>query len=169
MVRTTIENLNISIQNAEITDAEFILNLQKKAYQTEAEIYQDWNIPPLTQTLDELIKAFDEQSILKAVINTETQDQRIVGSVQTFEESDVVQVGRLMVDPPFQGQGIGSMLLDAVEQLYPGQRLELFTGHLSQENLRLYQKRGYAIFKEEQIHSDLKFIYLYKVSPYKVS
>ena len=45
-----IENLNIILEQAKVEDASSILNLQKKAYQTEAEIYQDWNIPPLNQT-----------------------------------------------------------------------------------------------------------------------
>ena len=164
-----IENLNIILEQAKVEDASSILNLQKKAYQTEAEIYQDWNIPPLNQTLDELKGEFKDQCILKAVINTEKNYLKIVGSVRAIEEGDVIQIGRLMVDPEFQGLGIGKKLLDAIERIYPERRLELFTGHLSLDNLRLYQKLGYVFFKEKQIHQNLKFIYLYKLSAYKDS
>ena len=77
--------------------------------------------------------------------------------------------GTTLVDPEFQGLGIGKKLLDAIERIYPERRLELFTGHLSLDNLRLYQKLGYVFFKEKQIHQNLKFIYLYKLSAYKDS
>ena len=164
-----IENLNIILEQAKVEDASSILNLQKKAYQTEAEIYQDWNIPPLNQTLDELKGEFKDQCILKAVMNTEKNYLKTVGSVRAIEEGDVIQIGRLMVDPEFQGLGIGKKLLDAIERIYPERRLELFTGHLSLDNLRLYQKLGYVFFKEKQIHQNLKFIYLYKLSAYKDS
>lgn len=164
-----IENLNIILEQAKVEDASSILNLQKKAYQTEAEIYQDWNIPPLNQTLDELKGEFKDQCILKAVMNTEKNYLKIVGSVRAIEEGDVIQIGRLMVDPEFQSLGIGKKLLDAIERIYPERRLELFTGHLSLDNLRLYQKLGYVFFKEKQIHQNLKFIYLYKLSAYKDS
>lgn len=41
----------LTIQDAEFDEAQQILELQKIAYQREAELYQDWNIPPLLQTL----------------------------------------------------------------------------------------------------------------------
>jgi hypothetical protein len=39
------------ITQAAAADAAEILALQKLAYQSEAAIYQDYSIPPLTQTL----------------------------------------------------------------------------------------------------------------------
>ncbi len=41
----------MEIERAIISDAEEILSLQKLAYRSEAEIYNDFNIPPLVQTL----------------------------------------------------------------------------------------------------------------------
>ena len=46
--------LNMMIERAKIEDAKEILDLQKLAYQSEAEIYNDYTIPPLTQTLEEM-------------------------------------------------------------------------------------------------------------------
>jgi hypothetical protein len=40
------------IEEATVSDAEEILALQKLAYQSEAEIYNDFGIPPLVQTLE---------------------------------------------------------------------------------------------------------------------
>jgi hypothetical protein len=42
------------IEPASIEDASEILTLQKLCYQSEAEIYNDYNIPPLIQALEEM-------------------------------------------------------------------------------------------------------------------
>ena len=39
------------IETAGREDAEVILQIQRLAYQSEAVLYQDWNIPPLTESL----------------------------------------------------------------------------------------------------------------------
>jgi hypothetical protein len=58
--------LIIKIEDATVADAEQILELQKWAYISEAEIYSDYNIPPLIQTQGEIIEDFDAQLFLKA-------------------------------------------------------------------------------------------------------
>jgi len=46
----------MKIGDATVADAEHILELQKLAYISEAEIYNDYNIPPLIQTLQAVPK-----------------------------------------------------------------------------------------------------------------
>lgn len=41
------------IERASLEDAKEILELQKLAYVSEAEIYNDYSIPPMMQTLDQ--------------------------------------------------------------------------------------------------------------------
>lgn len=101
----------IHIQNATISDAVQILALQKIAYQSEAELYQDWTIPPLTQTLSQLEQEFENHLILMAILN-----EKIVGSVRAYIHQNILYIGRLMVHPQFQKQGIGSQLLTAIEK-----------------------------------------------------
>jgi len=43
------------ISQASIEDAEAILKLQKIAYQSEAQLCNDFSISPLTQTLEQII------------------------------------------------------------------------------------------------------------------
>ncbi|HXY87151.1 MAG TPA: hypothetical protein VEG44_01785 [Candidatus Acidoferrales bacterium] len=45
---------NMDIQRATAADAENILHLQQVAFISEAEIYNDFPIAPLSQSLDEL-------------------------------------------------------------------------------------------------------------------
>ena len=44
----------VHIERAVTDDAADILALQKLAYLSEASIYVDWHLPPITQTLDSL-------------------------------------------------------------------------------------------------------------------
>lgn len=77
----------MKILQAEKTDLREILELQYLSYRSEAEIYNDYNIQPLRQTLQELEEEFEKQFILKAEV-----DQRIVGSVRAFEEQEFVRL-----------------------------------------------------------------------------
>ncbi len=53
------------IEQATTLDAEEILALQKLAYVSEAEIYNDFTIQPLHQTLNEITSEIEMQYILK--------------------------------------------------------------------------------------------------------
>ena len=135
-----------------------ILELQKLAYQSEAEIYNDYSIPPLTQTLDEIKEDFTFQVFLKAVIKN-----KIIGSVRAYKEEDTLYIGRLIVHPDVQNQGIGKRLLKEIEAKFNDvKRFELFTGYKSKKNLNLYRKFGYSIFKSEKISENLTLDYLEK-------
>lgn len=100
------------VERATVDDAEEILSLQKLAYQSEAEIYDDFTIPPLTQTLEEIKRDFESQIFLKAVT-----DGRIMGSVRGFVREGTCYIGRLIVHPDFQNQGIGTQLMDRIEEV----------------------------------------------------
>ena len=149
------------IEKATRQDAEEILKLQRIAYQSEAERHQDWSIPPLTESLEDTLAAFDRQLFLKAFFNHDSR--QIVGSVRAHLHEHTCLIGRLIVHPDFQGKGIGTAMLREVEQLFPqAHRFELFTGHKSTRNLSLYQKLGYLPFREQKISDKLTFIFLEK-------
>jgi ribosomal protein S18 acetylase RimI-like enzyme len=148
----------MNIEKAVINDAEEILSLQKAAYASEAERYDDHTIPPLTQTLEEMEADFDKQLILKAV-----EEGEIVGSVRAYQEKGTCYIGRLIVLPDSQNGGIGSRLMDEIEGRFPeAGRFELFTGHLSEAPLHIYAKRGYEVFRTEPIHDRLTIVFLEK-------
>ena len=119
------------ITGANIDDAQEILLLQKKAYIIEAELYSDFLIPPLVQTLDEIKSEFEECVFLKAVY-----DGRIVGSVRaSMDDSGMCYIGKLIVHPDFQNHGIGTDLMNEIESFFEDCNcFELFTGHRSWQN-----------------------------------
>jgi ribosomal protein S18 acetylase RimI-like enzyme len=136
----------MEIHVAEITDALEILSLQKFAYLSEAKIYNDYSLPPLTQTVAELAAEFDRKTILKAV-----SGGLIVGSVNGFMVEGCCHIGRLMVHPALQGRGIGTRLMHAIEEIFAdADSWEVFTGELSIRNIRLYKKLGYRVERKER-------------------
>lgn len=148
----------MTIERAEKSDLQQILDLQYLAYQSEAKLFQDPDIPPLKQTLAEVESEYENGIILKAVDETDI----IIASVRAHSDKGSVFIGKLMVHPEKQGQGIGTQLLLAIENEYPKQRYELFTSSKSKRNIELYERLDYRIFREEQITDELNFIYLEK-------
>ena len=149
----------VHIEHAGINDSEEIYHLQKLAYLSEAEIYNDFSIPPLIQTFDELLGEFKQQVYLKAEINGE-----LVGSVRGFVKDGTCYVGRLIVNPEQQNQGIGTLLIRAIEEHFKGTlRFEIFTGIRSERNLYLYQKMGYRIFETRRLTEQVELHFLEKV------
>jgi ribosomal protein S18 acetylase RimI-like enzyme len=151
---------DVIITKASVDDAEEILKLQKLAYLSEAEIYNDYSIPPLTQTLEEISADFKEYLILKATIN-----RVIIGSVrgQLNEDGDCY-IARFMVHPDFQKRGIGTRLMKAIEEQFPQVKsYTLGTGHRSESNLRLYQKLGYKPCGSERLSDNVTIVHLEKV------
>jgi ribosomal protein S18 acetylase RimI-like enzyme len=88
-------------------------------------------------------------------------DKRMIGSVRAFIKEGTCYIGRLIVHPDFQNQGIGTKLMYEIEKIFSTcQRVELFTGARSERNLYLYQKLGYKIFKTEKITDQTTIVYL---------
>ena len=148
----------MKILRAEKDDLRDILSLQRLAYQSEAKLLGNPDIPPLKQTLPDLQAEYDEKIFLKAIDDTGA----IVGSVRYLLESDTVYIGKLIVNPAFQGQGIGTKLLLEVEKLCPNRRYELFTSNKSRRNISLYERLGYKIFAVKPATETLTFVYLEK-------
>ena len=146
------------ISQASIGDGEAILKLQKIAYQSEAQLYNDFSISPLMQTLDQIKADFATKVFLKTVSGSD-----IVGSVRGYQEKGTCYVERLIVDPAFQNQGIGTALMRHIESAFAeAKRFELFTGHRSEKNIHLYQKLGYQEFRREKATENLTFVFLEK-------
>lgn len=148
------------ITKAERADLPHILKLQYQAYESEAQIYNDHQIPPLTQTLEQLVEESHSQIILKA----EQSDGRIIGSARAHEGNGTCFIGKVIVHPDYQNQGIGTALIRELEQRFAHcERIELFTGHQSERNLYLYKKLGYSVYRTEPVHDRLNLVYLEKL------
>lgn len=130
-----------SIRNITPDDAGQVLTIQRAAFASEALIYGDPDMPPLTQTLEELRAELVDNLGCVAVA-----ENRIVGAVRARIDGELLLIGRLAIAPDQQGEGLGTLLLGAVEHRgrdAGATEAELFTGGLSEANQRLYEREGY--------------------------
>ncbi len=131
--------------------------IQKLAYTQEAKLYDDYQIPPLVETLEDLKNKLTSYLFLKATTN-----EKIIGTVRVHKEGNTCYVGRLAVHPDFQNRGVATKLLLEVERIFSAcGRFELFTGDRSVKNIRLYEKLGYKRFKTELVDG-ISLVYLEK-------
>ena len=78
----------------------------------------------------------------------------------------ICRIGRLIVHPKRQRQGLGAALLQAIEASFPqAERFALFTGSRSEGNLRLYQRGGYAPVDSRAVTPGLTLVFLEKPGP----
>ena len=131
--------------------------MQLLAYQSEARLLGNPDIPPLKQTLADLRAEYHKGVVLKAV-----DDELIVGSVRAYCESNTTYISMLIVHPDRQGQGIGTRLLTELESLFPAEHYELFTSDQSLRNLALYERLGYRLVRTEEVTPTLRLVYLRK-------
>ena len=154
--------MSVTISAATEHDAEQILKLQYLCYQSEAALYGDYGIPPLTQSLQDLRAELTEGCVLVARLGEE-----VVGSVRgTVDLDGTARIDRLMVHPRMQRHGLGGRLLGLLEDRLSADlaatRYRLFTGHRSEGNLRLYRRAGYSKVGTERVSGDLSLVTLEK-------
>ena len=121
-------------------DAGEVLTVQRAAFVSEAQIYGTADMPPLTQTLEQLRAELADANGWVARL-----DGRLVGAIRVRETPELLLVGRIAIAPDVQGSGVGRALLEAAEQASDAPESELFTGSLSEANIRLYENCGYRI------------------------
>ncbi|MFR9792184.1 GNAT family N-acetyltransferase [Streptomyces sp. MB22_4] len=135
--------MSVTISVATEQDAEDIFRLQYLCFQSEAQLYGNYRIEPLVETLDAVRREVAVDCVFVARLGDE-----VVGAVRgkLTEEGSAV-IARLCVHPRLRGHGIGGRLLRAAEAALAEDRgatlFRLQTGHLSEGNLRLYRRVGY--------------------------
>lgn len=134
-----------------------ILKIQHMAFQKEAEDFQDFNIEPLTQTLDVLENEYRTFTFLKAV----NSDGNIIGSVRGYIKDGTSYIGKTFVHPDYQGKGIGTQMIKTLEKMNVAPRYEINASIRCPQNIRLYESLGFTRFKETKTENN-GFVYLEK-------
>ena len=91
---------DVTISKALKTDLKEILELQYLAYQSEAALFGNKDIPPLKETIEEVEAEYAKGLVLKM-----TDKDVIIGSVRAYEDGGTVYIGKLMVHPDCRRKG----------------------------------------------------------------
>src|SRR5690606_41293323 len=100
-----MSNSTTTIALVEDDHAGELLTLRRAAFVTEAQLYDDPHIPPLTQTLAELREDLARDDV---VTIGAWEGHRMIGSVRVEIEGEKATLGRLAVAPDKQGRGTGT-------------------------------------------------------------
>jgi len=151
---------DVSLSRIAASDAGELLTVQRAAFVSEAQIYGSADMPALVQTLAEL------EAELRAADGWVARiDGRLVGAIRTREENGLLLIGRIAIAPDQQGSGIGQALLEAAESHSHADEAELFTGSLSEANIRLYERCGYAETERVDQEDGIQEIFFRKKLP----
>lgn len=151
----------LQVERASIDDANIILEIQKAAFLGQAQIYNNYQLPPLTQNLESIKSEFNRKTFLKVLFNGE-----VVASVRFNEIEHCVTIDRIVVKPEYQNKGIGTMLLKEIESRVPNAvTIQLFTGSKSTRNKHLYDKLGYKVVNKQITDQGIELLHMEKKRP----
>jgi ribosomal protein S18 acetylase RimI-like enzyme len=153
------KDMAMQLEAATEDDLDQILRLQKKAFHGQALIYNDFNLPSLTQTLDDLKKEFTSKTIYKVA-----REGKIIACIRCYVKDRILHIEKLIVDPDLQNRGIGTQVMHVIEKRYAAavDRFVLFTGHKSARNLHLYRKLGYKEIRQERLNDNCNLVVMEK-------
>jgi len=133
---------DVVVRRVQPGDAGELFTLQRACWLQEEQANPGVPIPALEESLDDVRTWLREGTVLVG-----RSHGRLVGAVRGVLRDGVWHVGRLMVAPDLQGNGLGRRLLEAVEVAAPPEATSyaLFTGAGSRRNQRMYKKAGYRL------------------------
>ena len=150
----------MEIRKATNEDLPQILEVQKKAFLTEAEIYNNYNLQPLLQTLEELEQEYKLKNKTFLVL---LDDKKIIASVRAEIMDKICSVQKLVVLPEFHNRGIGKLLMNELEKRFSYvKKFELFTGEKSVKNIEFYKKLGYMITRKGYYMDEIHKVFMEK-------
>ena len=148
------------IELATIQDVPALLDLQRKAFGPLCEML-GWNdAPPMTESLEHAYEDFPKGTTLKV----QDKDGRIIGSVRGDVTDGSLYIGRLMVLPEYQQQGIGGQLFREIQMLLPHNHAWLCTCQQVRPPYEFYLREGFKPYKREVVGPALTWVYMEKNS-----
>ncbi len=128
--------------------AEKVLKLQKFSYQIEAEIIDFYDILPLKDTLETLMKCNEE-------FWGYIENDEIAGIISYKISESVLDIHRLAIHPNFFKRGIAKKLVDFVESVDRLSKIVVCTGKKNKPAINLYRQKGYKFVEDIKIEGNL--------------
>ena len=147
--------MSLQFLKAGTADAVSLMCISKKAFDSDVEVgASSVGGPPGYATLSFHTKMARMNCLYKLV-----DDYKIVGGAILFLKDDILNVGRIFVDPEYFRKGYGIFMMQQIEESFA--EAKVFTLDTPIWNVRtnaFYQKLGYV-----EIRRDGDFVYYEKV------
>jgi GNAT superfamily N-acetyltransferase len=149
----------LSYRRLSSDDAGEALTVQRAAFLAEARVYGTVEIPPLTESFEQLRREIETTVTIGAFAG-----HRLVGSARLTIDGAIGWISRVAVAPDQQGGGIGSALLEHVEAAAPAavRVFQLCAGGRSDANVSMYERRGYREFERRADSAGVELICMRK-------
>ncbi len=125
----------INIQDISITEK--ILKLQKSSYQIEAELIHYYKIPPLIETLNELINSTETFVVYE-------NQQEIIGFLSYQIQQQNVEICRLAIHPNHLKNGIATKLFNFLLTIKNIKQYIVSTAEKNLSAITFYLKNGFV-------------------------
>ena len=142
MSSSTVEQLDLADESTAVQ----VLAIQRDAYQMEAELIGFDGIPPLLETIDELVA----QPL--SWLGIRSREGAVVAALGFARTEESVDIDRLMVAPDHHRRGMARALLAA---LGDEARITVSTGTANAPAHRLYESNGFNNIGTEMIEPGL--------------
>ncbi|WP_299510617.1 GNAT family N-acetyltransferase [uncultured Rummeliibacillus sp.] len=137
----------INIKNLE--SAERVLSVQFPSYRIEAALLDNYEIPPLKDTVASLHNC--DETFFGYFI-----DEELCGVISVKLEEDIVDIHRLFVHPNHLRKGIAKKLLYFLqEEFHDAKKMIVTTGSKNSPAIEFYQKNGFTMLKEITVEENL--------------
>jgi ribosomal protein S18 acetylase RimI-like enzyme len=141
----------VELSRVDVSDAGVaaeLLELQRRAYLVEAELIGSDEIPPLRETVAEL------QACGETFLVARDSSGVLSGAISWRVDGSVIDLHRLVVDPAWFRQGVGSALVRAALASAPDvERAVVQTGAANAPAIALYRREGFEAAGElEPVH-----------------
>jgi GNAT superfamily N-acetyltransferase len=147
------------IRKLEINDAvtaNQVLALQKQSYRVEAELIGTDKIPPLMESLDELMACGE-------TFFGFYEKGEIVAALSYKRDNEVIDIHRIMVHPNHFRKGLARQLLISLVEFEKGARkLLVSTGSVNKPAVSLYEKLGFIKVGETVVGDELSLTHFLK-------
>ena len=120
--------------------------------------YLENSLRILQMTWDEYAQIFRTRGEVRAIC----QDADLAGFYWVEQRGDTLHLHGLILEPDFQGHGIGTAVLTMLAECYTGKvdKIELGVNQDNAGAIRLYEKKGYQITRSLE---DLHFYIMHKI------
>ena len=154
--------MSVTLRQAKREDVETIWKMQVEAFRGLLEKYQDYDLSPGAEPVDNVISRFEQPWTKYFFIEAEGTD---VGVIRVVDKKDGSRkrISPLWIMEEYRGKGYAQAAILAVEEIYGADYWCLDTIMQEKGNCHLYEKMGYhQTGKVEHINDRMDIVFYEK-------